>query len=904
MSFFDVDYFSFVAHRGVLYTFVLEFVTVEDANILVVNSTDRGSGSSPNQVFSNGGNHRRIDWISRTTDTYFIEVTGSRNGSDGSAYLGSYLLSATADMDLEDRHNDGQAGASLISIDNVYQGAISPWTNQPGLAGTKDGGDDQDYFSFPAMRGVKYTVDIQLGTVEGVEISIVGPDGRLETSNSGVGSTLEWISPTSATYYVAVAGSSRFKDSIGTYSLTLSADAAYQDRHSHSQVGATIVTFGNAHQGAISPESDRDVFFFQASRGIKYSINADLGTAQGIDLAVEEPGGKRIASNGGINTTLEWVAPSTKSYFIVVSGSLQVRDPVGTYSLLVDADASLEDRHEESLGAATLIRFGNELKGAISPSDDRDYFSFTAARGVMYSIDVALETARGVDITILTPDGAFEISNGGIGSSVNWTAEAFGEYVIVISSPSQITDPVGTYALKVEGRNELEDRHGDEPAVATRVDLGSTYQASISPVGDADYFAFRATRGVRYSFQLGYGTAGAVSLAVNKLNGEPAAARNYGDGTDVVWIAPDDDEYVVAVTGSPRIPDPVGTYSLQIAADMALEDRHSDSPAEATQVVLGNATAGAVSPADDADYFFFDALQGEEYLVQVDLGTVPAVRLSVSQDLAGFTASNFGVGNTLAWRAPITGRYLVAVTAEQQSRDPVGTYQMTVTTQDEPSATTPEPTPPSPEPTPMSAPTPSPAPLLPGPALIVGSRTAPPGSEVLVPVSLREAEGLSSLGFTLNYDPSVVEVVSVSKGARLSPATFSYNQDVAGAVRVGFAATTGLSGGGSAVIVEFRTIGEEDTASLITLTDVLASNSSGAQLPLQLGEGLITIGQPMAGDGNGDGQITALDALIALKISLQLSQELSRENLVMDLDGDGSVTVEDVRQILVMAGPE
>ena len=204
----------------------------------------------------------------------------------------------------------------------------------------------------------------------------------------------------------------------------------------------------------------------------------------------------------------------------------------------------------------------------------------------------------------------------------------------------------------------------------------------------------------------------------------------------------------------------------------------------------------------------------------------------------------------------------------------------------------------------MAAPTPSPAPLLPGPALIVGSRIALPGSKVRVPVSLREAEGLSSLGFTLNYDPSAVEVVNVSKGARLSPATFSYNQDVAGAVRVGFAATTGLSGGGSAVIVEFRTIGEQDTASLVTLTDVLASNSSGAQLPLQLGEGLLTVGQPMAGDGNGDGQITALDALIALKMSMQLSSQLSPENLVMDLDGDGNVTAEDVRQILVKAKPE
>ena len=134
--------------------------------------------------------------------------------------------------------------------------------------------------------------------------------------------------------------------------------------------------------------------------------------------------------------------------------------------------------------------------------------------------------------------------------------------------------------------------------------MGSTSRASVSPAGDVDFFIFRSERGVRYSFELIYGTAGAVSLTISGANGGPVVARNFGEGTDVIWIAPDDGDYVVAVSGSPRVQDTTGTYSLKIGADMSLKDRHGGDAGTATKVVLGNTLAGAVSPADEDDYFF------------------------------------------------------------------------------------------------------------------------------------------------------------------------------------------------------------------------------------------------------------------------------------------------------------
>jgi hypothetical protein len=202
---------------------------------------------------------------------------------------------------------------------------------------------------------------------------------------------------------------------------------------------------------------------------------------------------------------------------------------------------------------------------------------------------------------------------------------------------------------------------------------------------------------------------------------------------------------------------------------------------------------------------------------------------------------------------------------------------------------------------PISDPTPEPAQVSTpnGVVIAVQSRTASPGGTVQVPIHLEKGESISSLGFNFAYDPSVLEVTSVLKGSVTAPATFTYNADTPGVVRFGYASNKEMSGIGSVAAVAFKVRGDRGSVSPLTLSEGLVTSGSGSSLPVQLVNGIVTVEQRLAGDGNGDGQVTVLDALIALRMFVQVIPE----DLMMDVNGDSRVTPEDARQILVMASP-
>ena len=185
-----------------------------------------------------------------------------------------------------------------------------------------------------------------------------------------------------------------------------------------------------------------------------------------------------------------------------------------------------------------------------------------------------------------------------------------------------------------------------------------------------------------------------------------------------------------------------------------------------------------------------------------------------------------------------------------------------------------------------------------GMALIVESRTVPPGGTVQVPVRLENAQNVGSIGFQLSYDPAVAQVTQVLKGSL--PPTFTSNTQQPGRIIIGFATTEGVSGQkGSAVYVEFKAVGAQGSTCALTLSQIEATDTSGATVPITPVNGALTIGKGTVGDGNGDGKINVLDALMALKMYVKLLGE----DLKLDMNQDGRVSPEDARLILEIAKP-
>jgi hypothetical protein len=208
--------------------------------------------------------------------------------------------------------------------------------------------------------------------------------------------------------------------------------------------------------------------------------------------------------------------------------------------------------------------------------------------------------------------------------------------------------------------------------------------------------------------------------------------------------------------------------------------------------------------------------------------------------------------------------------------------------------------------TPAATSTPSPAatsapPATPGVASIVAdSRSVPPGGTVQVPVRLENVKNIGSMNFVLTYDPKIVEVNKVDKGSLLSSAMFAPNFEEPPVVRFGFADKQGVSGSGSVAYIEFKAIGSAGSSSPLTLSEIIAEDGSGNPVSLKITNGTVSIkgkSDRLLGDYNGDGKVTEVDALAALRMSVKLLAE----DLIVDMDQNGKVTAEDARLILVQA---
>lgn len=180
-----------------------------------------------------------------------------------------------------------------------------------------------------------------------------------------------------------------------------------------------------------------------------------------------------------------------------------------------------------------------------------------------------------------------------------------------------------------------------------------------------------------------------------------------------------------------------------------------------------------------------------------------------------------------------------------------------------------------------------------------GKRNLSQGGSVTVPVSLNNVEALANMNVNIHYDPAVVKPArNASRGNIIPQSLFEANVRDRGVIRLGFAQQTDIRGTGTLAQIPFEAVGRPGTRTALRIEVTTANTAAGSRVtPAQLIHGEITIvgaDGRLPGDTSGTGELTALDAMNALKMSVGNMAV----NMVADVDRDGRVTARDATLIL------
>ncbi len=192
----DVDYFVFRAEAGVAYLIDVAPETMSDptlelfdSNLVSLDYSDDYDGLAP-----------RIQWIAPRSDSHYVAVGGY---DEGTYTLTIALASARNEGD---DHADWSGNATVVAVDALIPGAI-------------EDNSDVDFFEFRAEAGVAYQIDVAPETMSDPTLELFDSNlVSLDYSDDydGLAPRIQWIAPSSGTYFVAIEGFD-----LGSYTLTI-----------------------------------------------------------------------------------------------------------------------------------------------------------------------------------------------------------------------------------------------------------------------------------------------------------------------------------------------------------------------------------------------------------------------------------------------------------------------------------------------------------------------------------------------------------------------------------------------------------------------------------------------------------------------------------------------------------
>lgn len=99
------------------------------------------------------------------------------------------------------------------------------------------------------------------------------------------------------------------------------------------------------------------------------------------------------------------------------------------------------------------------------------------------------------------------------------------------------------------------------------------------------------------------------------------------------------------------------------------------------------------------------------------------------------------------------------------------------------------------------------------------------GEQVYIPINLVGASNIGSIGITLFYDSTLLEIIDVKPGELADNAMIDYTITDPGEAKIGIIDSTGINGNGAVAVISFSMNDNKGTCSL-TLNDVVIHDAN------------------------------------------------------------------------------
>lgn len=607
----DVDWFRLHVEQGQRYSLAL--AGIEDANGQAVDPMLGIYDAQGNQLAfnddANGSLNSALRYTPQSTGEVFVEARAFNSEATGRYRLGVSSETAPPDDVGNDASTRGRVAVGRTTTGNI------------------ESEGDVDSYRFSARTGNRYTVSLAGTGAEGglgdPLLRVVDAEGNELASNDdsegSLNSQLEFIPRSNGNVFIEARG---YGDGYtGAYTLNVTQARMPRDNISNSTLTGSSIRAGQTIDGVLDFPTDSDWFRIRLQEGQSYRFTLNsagdsalgdpllkLHNSRGEEVAMDDDGGD------GLNSYLEFTAPSTGTYYVEARGFGD--EATGGYALTANA-GDVPDNTETD---ASLSADGDYREGVLSPAGDHDWYRIDLNEG--QGIRVALNSAEGADalgdplVVLHGPDGA-EIARDddggeGLNAWLEYVATAAGPYYI--EARGFVDDAAGRYAISVTAGEIGGSMEGAEPLSST----GDPRISSINGAGDVDWFVIELVEGRSYRFNLeGVGEdplADPLMTLYDSTGEQVAQDDDGGRGTNsyLNFASPTGGPYFVGVSSFTE--GGAGRYQLRVSDTDVPGHAYTDELLDSTD----DSRASRIEMPGDVDAYRVTLEAGVTYQIEVN----------------------------------------------------------------------------------------------------------------------------------------------------------------------------------------------------------------------------------------------------------------------------------------------